>query len=102
MNALSAKLNYPGEGVPALASTREIALKDNQALDCTKMDYEKRLLFKEAVSGSAMRKVEISAIEKASKIDKVILQALGAGAVAAAAAIPAARDDSHSHSHEWG
>ena len=82
-NSLSATLYYPKEGVPALTSIRSMSLKDSVPYDYTEEDYKKQLVFKEEIKGDTMFEVEISAIDKATKFEKLIVKLLGVAAGAA-------------------
>ncbi len=86
VNALAATLYYPKEGVPAVSSTRELKLEDDKELNYFKEPPQKQLLFKEIVKGNSTLEVEISAIEKVTKFQKIIWKVMTAGATAAVGA----------------
>jgi hypothetical protein len=83
INALSATLYYPREGVPALTSVRSLSLEDEQEFDYSTESFQRQLLFKESIRGTSMLEVEITSRITASRLEKFLAKALGAALPAA-------------------
>jgi hypothetical protein len=77
VNILTATLNFPNEQVRASTSMRSLELKDADTVDFTQKDFLDQLLFKERIFGECMMSVELTAVEKVSKFDKILTKILG-------------------------
>ncbi len=88
VNSLSATLYYPHAGTPAVTSMRPLRLQDNELLDYTQQPFKEQLLFKERIHGDSVLEVEISAIEKASRFEKLVAKLMGVAATTGAGLIP--------------
>ena len=76
-NALGASLFYPRPGTPGVNSVRAMNLHDNIGLLFSGKPYDQQVLFKEAVQGKTLLTLEVSAIEKPSRLDKVVSGLVG-------------------------
>jgi hypothetical protein len=83
INALSATLYYPREGIPAITSVRSLSLEDNQELDYSTQPFQRQVLFKELIKGTAMLEVEITSKITVSRLDKFLAKIFGTVAKAA-------------------
>ena len=80
--ALAAALVYPRAGVSQVATIKELKLADKKAHQYSSKDYQTRILFKESVLGETELKLQLAAVRKANKLDK-IFKAAFKGAVLA-------------------
>lgn len=87
VNALAASLFYPREGLPSATAARPLKLVDNVGLLFNGEPLENRLLFKESVRGSTALKIEVSAIDEPSRIDKAFSAIFGAALTAVSGGI---------------
>ncbi|WP_162054668.1 hypothetical protein [Pontibacter pamirensis] len=87
VNGLSATLFYPKSGVPSVETVRTLKLKDKEPLDFSNKSFSDKLLFKQEIEGDTLLQVKLSAVEKVSKFEKVVVKLLGVAAVAAVGAI---------------
>lgn len=88
LNALSATLYYPREGVPAITSVRSISLQDEQEFDYSREPFQRQLLFKELIRGRTILEVEITARMTVSGLEKFLLKTLGSVLPTAVGLIP--------------
>ncbi len=82
VNAIETSLIYPKEGVPSIISIRALELEDKVTLDYTTKSLEEQLLFKQSVQGESMLEVNLTAIEKLSKLESAVVNALGSAIAA--------------------
>jgi hypothetical protein len=87
VNAVETSLIYPKEGVPSIISIRALELEDKVTLDYTTKPLEEQLLFKQSVQGESMLEVNLTAIEKLSKLESAVVNALGSAIAAVVKAI---------------
>lgn len=87
VNAIETSLIYPKEGVPSILSIRALELEDKVPLDFTTKSLEEQLLFKQSVQGESMLEVNLTAIEKLSKIESAVVNALGSAIASVVKAI---------------
>ncbi len=87
VNALGAILFYPREGTPAVNAARAMKLVDNEGLLFTSEPYQNRLLFKESVRDRTVLTIEVSAIDKPSRIDQVFSKLIGVALTTAAGGV---------------
>lgn len=87
VNAIETSLIYPKEGVPSILSIRALELEDGVPLDFTAKSLEEQLLFKQSIQGESMLEVDLTAIEKLSRIESAVANALGSAIAALVKAI---------------
>lgn len=75
VNALTATLLAPNTTKASVTTARSIKLTDKHELDMAEVDFEDKFLFKEDILGDCMLKIELTAVEKVSKLEKFFLKA---------------------------
>jgi len=86
-NHLSTTLVYPREGIKSLETIKKLSLKKGKEFSLSKISYSDKLLFKESIQGDSAIKMSLTAIEKPSKINAVLQDAVKAGVIAGAGLI---------------
>ena len=81
-NILSLTLVYPREGTKSLETIKKLSLKDGKEYSLKKTDFSDKLLFKESIQGTSAIIANLTAIEKTSKIQSIIRDAISAGVIA--------------------
>lgn len=88
VNTLAVNLIYPREGVSAVSSMRSLSLQDGEPLDLENADIRYRFLLKEVIRGNSILEVEVTAMEKVSKIEKLAHDLFSTAVNAAINAVP--------------
>lgn len=81
-NILSTTLVYPREGTKSLETIKKLPLKKGKSYSLAKISISDKLLFKESIQGDSAIKMSLTAIEKPSKINSIIQEAVKAGVIA--------------------
>ncbi|MCF6360058.1 MAG: hypothetical protein L3J29_04770 [Cyclobacteriaceae bacterium] len=93
VNAFAITLFLPREGVPSVASVRSLKLMDKETFSLNDNDHLKeRFLLKELIKGHAFLEVEVTAVDKLSKLQKTIFKIFRTGFSAVISAIPGIGD----------
>ena len=75
VNVITATLIGPNTTKASVISARSLKLLDKQNFDTSLIPFEDKFLFKEDILGDCMLKIEITAVEKISKLEKFFLKA---------------------------